>query len=195
MKRLAIFDFDGTLTYKDSFLEFIKFCYGKKAFYSGMLQLSPWLIAYMAKLYPNWKAKEKVLHYFFGGMPVGALQQKGEEFAKEVIPGILRPKGVIALNNHIQAGDRVILVSASAEQWLAPWCRQLGIELLASCMEAQNGIITGRLMGENCYGPEKVSRLEKHLLLKDYKEVYVYGDSSGDKELLALATHPHYRYF
>lgn len=195
MKRLVIFDFDGTLTYNDSFLEFIKFCYGTKAFYAGMLKVAPWLLAFKLKLYPNWKAKEKVLQYFFGGMPEGALLQKGEAFAKERIPGMLRPKAKQALVNHIKAEDRVIVVSASAEQWLAPWCESLGIELLATCMEVNEGKITGKIKGKNCYGPEKVSRLEKFVWVKDYPEVYVYGDSRGDKEILALASHPHYRYF
>ncbi len=195
MKRLAVFDFDGTLTYKDSFLEFIKYCYGTKTFYGGMLKASPWLAAYKLKLYPNWKAKEKVLRFFFAGMPEGALKQKGESFAREVIPGMLRPKAKAALEKHIEAGDRVVVVSASAEQWLAPWCKKKGIELLATCLEVREGKITGRISGKNCYGPEKVNRLEKLVRTKDFEEVYVYGDSSGDREMLALASHPHYRYF
>lgn len=195
MKRLAIFDFDGTLTYKDSFLEFIRYYHGSRAFYLGMLRMSPWLLAYKAKLIPNWQAKEKVLEHFFGRQPEEEFREKGEAFARQLIPAMLRPKAEKALKKHLAAGDRVLVVSASAEPWLEAWCRELGIELLATSLECKNGQITGRIMGKNCYGPEKVKRLRNYLNLEDYAEVYVYGDSKGDREMLALASHPHYRYF
>lgn len=195
MKRLALFDFDGTLTYKDSFLEFIRYYHGKKAFYLGMFRLSPWLLAYKAKLLPNWRAKEKVLEYFFGRLPEKEFRRRGEAFARELIPAMLRPKAEQALRQHLAAGDRVLVVSASAEPWLRAWCNELGVELLATGLECENGLITGKIKGKNCYGPEKVRRIREYLKLEDYQEVYVYGDSSGDREMLTLASHPHYRYF
>lgn len=65
---VAVFDFDGTLIRKDSFLEFIKFAFGKRAFLTGFFLNSPYLVAFKLKLYPNWKAKERVFSYFFRGM-------------------------------------------------------------------------------------------------------------------------------
>lgn len=195
MKRLALFDFDGTLTYKDSFLEFISYYHGKKAFYLGMLKLSPWLIAYKLKLYPNWKAKEKTLSYFFRHLPEDNFRKKGEEFAREIIPAMLRPRALAALKEHIKAGDRVIVVSASGEQWLRAWCNELGIELLATQLACEEGKLLGSIKGKNCYGPEKVERIKAHVSLEEYDEIFAYGDSEGDRELLALATHPHFRHF
>lgn len=195
MKRLALFDFDGTLTYKDSFLEFIRYYHGNTSFYTGMFRMLPWLVGYKLKLYPNWKAKEKVLTHFFGKLSEEGFRGKGERFAREVVPAMVRPKALQALQNHLKAGDRVVVVSASAEQWLQAWCDSLGIELLATRLECQEGILTGKLMGKNCYGPEKVERIRQHINLQEYQEVYVYGDSRGDREMLSLATHPHYRYF
>lgn len=195
MQRLAVFDFDGTLTYKDSFLEFIRYYHGNSAFYLGMLRMSPWLLAYKAKLIPNWRAKEKVLEHFFGQQPEKEFRKKGEDFARQLIPAMLRPRAEEALKKHLASGDRVLVVSASAEPWLEAWAQELGIELLATCLESKDGQITGRINGRNCYGPEKVSRLREYLRLEDYDEVYVYGDSKGDREMLALASHPHYRHF
>ena len=195
MKRLAVFDFDGTLTYNDSFLKFIRYYHGKPSFYGGMIRMLPWLLAYKLKLYPNWKAKEKVLTHFFGSHPEADFRKKGDAFAREIIPSMLRPKAREALQKHMEAGDRVVVVSASGEYWLKAWCDELGIELLGSRLEGRGGKLSGKLMGKNCYGPEKVDRLRKHLNLEDYEEIYVYGDSRGDRELLALATHPYYRSF
>lgn len=195
MKRLAVFDFDGTLTYKDSFLSFIRFYKGSLPFYSGMLQMAPWLVAYKLKLYPNWKAKEKVLTHFFSQTTEEEFREKGRRFARELIPAMLRPKAKEALQKHKEAGDRIVVVSASAEPWLEAWCEAEGIELVATVLECREGRITGRLNGKNCYGMEKVERLKQHLPLEDFCEVYVYGDSAGDRELLELATHPNYRVF
>lgn len=195
MKRLAVFDFDGTLTNKDSFLAFIRFYKGKLPFYRGMLQVAPWLLAYKLKLYPNWKAKEKVLTHFFAQIPEEDFREKGRRFANELIPAMLRPKAKEALQMHKERGDRIVVVSASAEPWLEAWCKAEGIELLATNLECREGKITGRLQGKNCYGPEKVVRLKEYLPLEEYCEVHVYGDSAGDKELLELATHPNYRCF
>lgn len=195
MKRLAVFDFDGTLTEKDSFLAFIRYYKGTLPFYSGMLQLSPWLLAYKLKLYPNWKAKEKVLTYFFAHTAEENFREKGRRFAIELIPKMLRPKAKEALQKHKEAGDRIVVVSASAEPWLEAWCEAEGIELVATGLECREGKITGKLKGKNCYGPEKVERLKQYLPLENYCQVHVYGDSAGDKELLELATHPNFRCF
>lgn len=195
MKRLAVFDFDGTLTYKDSFLAFIRYYKGDLPFYTGMLKVAPWLVAYKLKLYPNWKAKEKVLKHFFAGTTEVEFRDKGKGFAGELIPAMLRPKAKEALQKHREAGDRIVVVSASAEPWLQAWCEAEGIELVATVLECKGGKLTGRLKGKNCYGPEKVERLKQYLPLENFCEVHVYGDSAGDKELLELATHPNYRCF
>ena len=66
--RLALFDFDGTLTRRDTFLEFIRFCFGSGRLYAGLLLFSPLLILMKLHLYPNGKAKQQVFSHFFQGM-------------------------------------------------------------------------------------------------------------------------------
>jgi len=90
----------------------------------------------------------------------------------------------------------VVLASASLELLLEPWARAAGVDdVLATRLEVRDGRLTGRLAGPNCYGPEKVARLEA--LVGDLAgvELYAYGDSRGDRELLAAAQHPVYRPF
>lgn len=194
-KALALFDFDGTLTTHDTLLEIIRFAHGERKFWLWMLGLSPYLIAFKAGLLHNQKAKEKVLQWFFGGMEASRFHDMCDRFVAERVPALLRPEGMKRLAWHRSQGHRILLVSASPESWLAAWAQQNGMECVASKMEVKQGKITGRLDGFNCYGPEKARRIKLVADLAQYEQIYAYGDSSGDREMLALATHPFYKPF
>ena len=64
-RGVAAFDFDGTITRKDTLLEFIKFVKGVSSCYRGLLLYAPLLVAYKLKLYPNWKVKQRFFAHFF----------------------------------------------------------------------------------------------------------------------------------
>ena len=194
-KRLVFFDFDGTITTKDSFLEFLKFHKGRLNFLFGFALLSPYLIAMKLRLIPNWKAKEIVLTYFLKGLGENEVEQVAREFTTEVIPRLLRPKAIEQIKKHQENCDDIYLVSASAENWLKSWCDQIGIKLIGTKLEIIDGKITGEIDGNNCYGQEKVARIKAEINISKYSEIYAYGDSNGDKEMLALADHAHYKYF
>ena len=194
-KKIAFFDVDGTITRQDSFLDFIQYYKGKKKFYIGWLLLSPWLVLYKLKLISNWKAKERVLTYFFKGESLEVFQQKGDTYALQRFPQIIRSTALRAMQQHLQDQTEVYCVSASAENWLQAWCHKNGMGLIGTRLEVLDGRLTGKIAGLNCYGPEKVVRIREELSVEEYDEVYVYGDSPGDREMLALAHHPHYRFF
>jgi HAD superfamily hydrolase (TIGR01490 family) len=189
MKRnIAVFDFDGTLTTRDSFLAFIKWACGPVSYYVGFLRFTPQLLLMFMHLYPNWKAKERIFAHFFKGWQYSWFQALGEDFATEL--DTMRNEPVIGrLKEHIDHGDTVYVISASLPEWVEPWCRQLGVNaVLATEIEVNDqGRITGRFKTKNCFGQEKVDRLLK---VEPERETYVlhaYGDSRGDLELLAFA--------
>lgn len=192
---MALFDFDGTLTNRDSFMDFIRYYHGSTHFAKGFTRLLPVLLSYKAKVIPNWQAKEKVLTYFFKNESLHKFQAICDDYSVNRIPQILRPKALIRLQQHIDRGDQVYLVSASAENWLAAWCRAMGMQLIGTKLEVIGGKLTGKLDGLNCYGAEKVNRVKALLSLTDFQEVHVYGDSPGDHDLLAIAHHKNYRLF
>lgn len=194
-KNLAVFDFDHTLTTRDTLLELIKFLKGGPRFAWGMLLQSPYLLLYMGGLFPNQRAKEMVIRYFFGGMGLDLFNEKCRHFQESRLPKLIRREAFEKLLEHKKNGDRVVLVSASAENWTSSWCSRWGIECIGSRLEVNEGMLTGRLKGKNCYGSEKVIRLNESVQLSQYREISVYGDSRGDRELLALATRPFYRRF
>lgn len=186
-KRIAFFDFDGTVTTKDSLLEFIKYSKGSSRFYIGFLLNSPWLFAYKLKLISNHAAKEKVLRFFFRNMPITAFQEQCDGFSAGVIPQLVRPKALKEIQKLQESGAVVVVVSASPENWLQKWAGSLGIQLLATRLETRDGKLTGKIQGRNCHGREKVRRIQEGYTLPDYEEIYAYGDTSGDKPMLALA--------
>ncbi len=195
MKKIAFFDFDGTITTKDTMLELIKFQKGTAAFYSGFLLNSPFLAAYKAKIISNQRAKEKVLVYFFKGTPLASFQSACENFATQILPALIRPAALKEIAELKTKGFEIVIVSASAENWIKTWCHQTGVNLIATKLETINDTLTGKLDGLNCHGEEKVARITAGYDLSQYNEIYCYGDTSGDKPMLALATNAFYKPF
>jgi phosphatidylglycerophosphatase C len=186
-KEIAFFDFDGTITTKDTLLEFIKFGKGSLRFFLGFLLNSPYLVAYKLKIISNQSAKEKVLRFFFRDTPVDVFKTYCNEFSKRVIPHLIRP-GALTEIRRLQNEDYiVVVVSASPENWIQPWADEMNVQLLASKLEVKENKITGKILGKNCHGEEKVRRISECYTLSDYHHIVAYGDSSGDKPMLKLA--------
>src|SRR3979411_3011079 len=93
-EKIAFFDFDGTITTKDTLLEFIKYSKGILRFYLGFLLNSPWLFAYRLKLISNQQAKERILRFFFRNMELIAFQDQCDAFAAGILPGLIRSKAL-----------------------------------------------------------------------------------------------------
>ncbi len=196
MKNIIIFfDFDGTITTDDSLIKFIRFVVGDIKFIWGMGFLSPMLTAYKLKFIPNYKAKQYMLSYFFKGMNEEKFMQVANEYSLKHIDTILRPKAMEKIAWHKEQGHKIVIVSASIECWLKPWCDENNLDLIATKLEIKDGIVTGKFSTKNCYGIEKANRVLEVYNLDDYDHIYAYGDSRGDKELLELADERFYKPF
>lgn len=191
--RIAFFDFDGTITKKDTLLEFIKFSKGNLRFLIGFLINSPFLAAYKLKLISNQTAKEKVLRFFFRKTPLELFQVKCDQFAKEILPGLIRPKALQEIEKLKKNNTTIVVVSASPKNWIQKWTSSIQVQLIASKLEIKQEKLTGNLLGKNCHGREKVRRIMEICSPKDFDEVFAYGDTKGDKPMLALA-HIHFMY-
>ena len=194
-KKIAFFDFDGTITTDDSLLKFIRFVVGDRRFLLGLVVLSPMLVLYKLKLIPNYKAKQYMLSWFFKGMSKDSFLKVANEYSLVHIDKILRPKAIEKINWHKNQGHKVVVVSASIECWLRPWCEKNNLELIATKLEIKDDIVTGKLLSKNCYGVEKVNRIKEIYNLKDFEYIYSYGDSIGDKQMLELAHEKFYKPF
>jgi phosphatidylglycerophosphatase C len=195
LNRIALFDFDGTITTDDSLIKFIRFVVGDAKFIWGMMLLSPMLTAYKLKLMPNYKAKQYMFSYFFKGMSEKKFIRDANEYSLKHIKTILRPKAMKKIAWHREQGHKVVVVSASIECWVKPWCDKSDLDTIATKIKIKDGIITGKFLNKNCYGIEKANRVKKAYTLSDYDYIYAYGDTRGDKELLELSDESFYKPF
>jgi HAD superfamily hydrolase (TIGR01490 family) len=161
-----------------------------------MLVLSPMLLRYALRLMPNWRAKEAMLRHFFANWSEERLYKVGQRFAVQVIPQLLRPEALQRVRWHQEQGHQLVVLSASLEAYLLPWGEKMGFDqVISTRLEVKSGIVSGRILGKNCYGIEKVERLKAYLGDLSGYCLYAYGDSLGDRELLNSANYPYYRTF
>lgn len=198
-KKIYCFDFDGTLTTSDTLLEFIKYAKGRGRFLMVFLMYSPLLVLMKLHLYPNWKAKQRIFAHLFAGMRIEKFDALCHDFAEES-QHLLRPKGITLVHEALVAGAQVFIVSASIDNWVRPFfdIRNLkGVQVLGTQIEVEDGKLTGRFKSNNCYGKEKVHRIAE--VLKSFErseyEIEAFGDSRGDKEMLAFADKGHFKPF
>lgn len=194
-RPLALFDFDGTITTRDSLLEFIKYSRGSAAFVSGFALNAPVLVSFKIGIISNQLAKERMITHFFGGVNEMRFEEWCLAFAKEKLPSLVRPKAMVEIEKLKQAGAEVAVVSASPENWVRPWCEANGLGCIATQLVAHNGVITGKINGRNCHGVEKVRRIRERFDLSQFHPVYTYGDSAADRPMLSLGTVRFFRPF
>jgi phosphatidylglycerophosphatase C len=195
-ETIAVFDFDGTITHKDTLLVFIKFSKGICSFIFGIMLFSPLIVAMKLRLYPNWKVKQRLFSFFFKGDSLEKFNDFGNRFNSE-INKIIRPKALETLKLHKIKGDRIIIISASIDNWIKPWAEKVGTDIvIGTKIETnKNGLLTGNFLSKNCYGQEKVNRLLEMFPNRNDYELIVYGDSRGDKELIELSDKGFYNEF
>lgn len=186
MKTLALFDFDGTLYKKDSLIEFTKYYKGNTAFYTGMLVLFPFLLVMKLGIISNQKTKKRYMTYFFKKEDSLVFKKKAELFALTKIEKNLNPEIYAALLNHKKLKHEIYIVTASFSEWIEPWSQKHNIPVIGTKLEIINTKITGDFTTKNCYGKEKVNRINADIHLEKFEEIYVYGSGKGDKEMLQL---------
>jgi len=195
VNNLILFDFDGTITTQDSLKKFLIFYHGWPKVIIGLLVLSPVLFLYVFKIISNNKAKQILLQWFFNREPLDIFNQKCRTFARQCIPEILRHEAVEQINHHKNNHDTIVVVTASAENWVKPWCEEMNLHCIGTKLEVAENKLTGKYQGENCYGPEKANRIRGQFDLSTFGKIIAYGDSRGDREMFALANQYYYKTF
>lgn len=202
MKRqLLVFDFDGTITYGDTFVAFIRHVFGWLPTIIGFMLYAPLIVMMKLHLYPNYKVKEKVFAYFFAGMSIDTFDNHCRCFA-DAHGDMLRPMAMKEIDNGLADGNMVVIVTASMLNWVKCFfMSRPDVRVLATEIEVKDKLVTGRFSTPNCYGKEKVKRLSDYIANSDFItnreacRITAYGDSRGDRELLAFADKGHYRPF
>ena len=192
MKTIYAFDFDGTITKSDTLLGFIGFVFGKPRMTLGFLLNLPWLVLMKLGLYDNGKTKQRVFSHFFKGMTTDEFNSHCKRFA-ESHKGIIRSEMNDLIYKLTEVRANIIVVSASIVNWVQPFFNTENVCVIGTEAEVNEGCLTGRFSTPNCYGHEKVRRLIDIRPDLDRYNIVAYGDSRGDRELLAIANVAYYK--
>lgn len=193
MAHLALFDFDGTITVRETMAAFMYRAVPARRQAWGRLLLAPWVVGYKCGVVSGVAVRSAVVRVGFAGTALDAVAAHGAAFAAETLPTQLRPEAMARIRWHQERGDTVAVVSGGLDAYLAPWCRAHDLALVCSALEHRDGRLTGRYRGAQCVGEEKARRVREHYDLAAYERVYAYGDTHEDLPLLGLAHHRFYR--
>ena len=194
-KEIAFFDFDGTITNKDSLNVFTKDAVGYFNFYIGLMKISPFLLMFKLKIIKNYQAKNIYLNHFFKRWDYANFKYISNKYSINELDKIIRIDALKRINWHKEEGHEVAIVTASIDSWLNGWCKKNNINLISTKINLENNKIKDSFFIKNCYGEEKVNRILQEYNLKDYKTIYAYGDSTGDREMLSIANKKFYKFF
>lgn len=184
----AFFDFDGTLTKRDTLTGFTKFLMGNKYWYTFLMFL-PVFIIYKLNIINQDRAKKLYLSFFLKRYTENELISEGERYSNEVIDELINPSVLNRLYWHKENNHSVYIITASLKYWIEPWCKKNNINLICTNIEISKGSITGKLVGKNCFGEEKVNQIQKIIKSAQLTSIFAYGDSIGDYPMLTLADH------
>jgi len=194
MKKLYLFDFDGTLTYKDTMFLFLKF-YNPARFSAQFLKHVPLFILLKLKLANAEAVKKSFISSMLKGESRYNIDKKAKLFFKENYPSLIRENALDFINNIDREHTESYIVSASLDIWVKPFAEKFNMTLLATKAEFADDIFTGKFVGKNCNKDEKVCRIEAELGDKKFDKIIAFGDTSGDKPMFKFANESHYRFF
>lgn len=192
--NLALFDFDGTITRGDSWKPFMRLAAGPARKAAAYIALFPVGVGYYAGVVAGRTARPLFAHVAFRGVRAADVQTRGARYALDVLPETVRPRARQQLAWHRQNGDRIVVVSGSLAVYVRPWCEREGLDCIATELEEREGYLTGRYLGGECTGVEKALRIRRAYDLSRYDQIYAYGDTAEDQEMLDLAGHRVYRW-
>jgi phosphatidylglycerophosphatase C len=196
---IAAFDFDGTLSRRDTFVPFLARGLGWPRLALAALLCSPWLLAFALHVVPNHVAKQKLMLATLKNKTSAEIEGWANRWLAHDLPGQLQSWTMARLAEHQQAGHCCVMVSASPDIYLRKVAQQLGFDaLLCTEMAVADGRLTGLMQTPNCHGQQKVLRLQAWMAERFGAQaasavLYAYGDTSGDKPMLRMAQHAWYR--
>lgn len=185
-KNLALFDFDGTLCNTDSFTGFIFYSLKKRHILKQGIKVLPFIKAYCLNLYPAHYMRPKLFAAMFSNMAIAEFNDIADHYALRLLDQ-LNPDIYQQLLKHQRNGDDVVLVSASLNLYLRPFCEQLNIDLVCTEIEVEQQYMTGRLNTPDCSAEQKRLRVLEKYNPEDYQKIYAYGNSKEDLAMFKLA--------
>lgn len=194
MKKLYCFDFDGTLTYKDTMFLYLKF-YNASKFRIQFIKHIPLFTLLKLNLLEAEKVKKSFISSVLKGQKREEIEKKSQQFFDQYYPEIFRDNALEFIRNIDHSQTDCYIVSASLDIWVKPFAEKFNMNLLSTQAEFKDEIFTGDFVGRNCNGREKVNRIEKAISDKKYDKIIAFGDTSGDQEMMDWANEAQFKFF
>lgn len=189
-KSLVLFDFDGTITRRDTLFEFTRHTHSAASRAWRMVIAAPFLTAHAVRLLNARRAKEALLKTFYAGWHRDEFLEHGRRFAE----GLMRNRNGVhqsvmaRLESHVARGDHVCIVSASASAWVRPFAERCGVDCICTELEFDAALcFTGRLAGPNINGDEKARAVRTRYDVTRFERVVAFGNTKGDLPMLQMA--------
>lgn len=194
MKKLYLFDFDGTLTYKDTLFLYLKF-YNSRKFTFQFIKHIPLFVLLKMKLLEAEKVKKSFISGVLKGQSRTQIEKKSQEFFETYYPQIIRDNALDFIKNIDPEKTESYIVTASLDIWVQPFADHFKMKLLATQAEFKDHVFTGNFAAKNCNGPEKLHRIKEALAGKRYDKTIAFGDTAGDKEMMDWADESQFEFF
>lgn len=194
MKKLYCFDFDGTLTYKDTMFLYLKF-YNASKFRIQFIKHIPLFTLLKLNLLDAEKVKKSFISSILKGQSKAKIEKKTQDFFDQYYPEIFRENALDFIKNIDYSQTDCYIVSASLDIWVKPFAEKFKMNLIATKAEFKNEVFTGNFVGKNCNGPEKVNRIKEEISGKKYDKTIAFGDTSGDQQMLDWANEGQFKFF
>jgi phosphatidylglycerophosphatase C len=197
-RPVAAFDFDGTLSRRDTLVPFLSSVSGRARFVQVCTQLGLLGARRRVDVRDRDELKMELLRRLFRGRSEAELRERGELYARDLLTNELNPEVLRRVEQHREATHDVVFVSASLVYYLEPLARELGLQgVIAVEPAAEGGVLTGELTHPNVRAEQKAVRLREWLAEAptgplEHTELWAYGNSSGDHALLELAHHAYW---
>jgi len=186
---LALFDFDSTITDKDMFSAFLHYAVSGPRKWLGQVVILPFYTLYKTGVLPAKRMRPIACFIAFAGRRTQEVETLGAQFAQEVIVKHIRLEAQAKLDWHQTRGDTIVVVSASLNAYLIPWCNTHGYQLLCSELLSENKRLSGFYQSGDCSLERKVERIKAAYCVNQYETIYAYGDTREDIPMLKLADH------
>lgn len=194
-KEIVAFDFDGTLSIRDSFTAFLKWRVGPMVWAAGMVQLVPAALRYVVDR-DRGAIKAASVDLFIKGLSRKQISDEAESYAASVYAHFMRPDALACWEAWGKKGVHRVIVTASPETTIEPFARRLKADnLIGTQFEFDaDDKLTGRFATPNCRREQKVLRI-REVYGDDVRILAAYGDTSGDEQMIAEAEEKGFRVF
>lgn len=194
VQKISIFDLDGTLTKKDTYLPYLMgFLIRNPKYWLRSVVLPFAVLMFYFKLRNNQWLKETFLKAIFKGEHLDNVQKWNNKYLSELYRHEMNDDIVSILKEKQSEGDIVILATASLDIYIYDIAKELNISHVICTLTKKNeGVIEGELDGKNCYGPEKLNRIQTYLKENNLSgEIYFYSDHASDYSVMEFSDFPY----